>query len=84
MEFLIIWLVIINSLGFFIMGLDKRRARRQKYRIPESRLWFIALIGGALGAWIGMNVFRHKTKHIQFAFGLPLLTIIWAMVMLYP
>ncbi len=84
MEFLIIWLVIINSLGFFIMGLDKRRARRQKYRIPESRLWFIALIGGSLGAWIGMNVFRHKTKHIQFAFGLPLLTIIWAMVMLYP
>ena len=63
------WLVIINFIGFIVMGIDKRKARLRHYRIPESRIWTIALIGGALGAWAGMNVFRHKTKHIQFAFG---------------
>ncbi|MFC0015677.1 MULTISPECIES: DUF1294 domain-containing protein [Allobacillus] len=77
------WLVITNIVGFAIMGWDKRKARRQQYRIPESRIWTIALAGGALGAWAGMNFFRHKTKHIQFAFGLPLLTLIWAVVIFW-
>ncbi|MBU6080179.1 DUF1294 domain-containing protein [Allobacillus halotolerans] len=77
------WLVIINFIGFIVMGIDKRKARLRHYRIPESRIWTIALIGGALGAWAGMNVFRHKTKHIQFAFGLPLITLVWAAVFLW-
>ncbi|MBR7554241.1 DUF1294 domain-containing protein [Allobacillus sp. GCM10007491] len=77
------WLVMINIIGFAVMGWDKRKARRQQYRIPESRIWAIALSGGALGAWAGMNVFRHKTKHIQFAFGLPLITLVWAAVFLW-
>lgn len=51
------WLVIINFIGFIVMGIDKRKARLRHYRIPESRIWTIALIGGALGAWAGMNVF---------------------------
>ena len=77
------WLVIINFIGFIVMGIDKRKARLRHYRIPESRIWTIALIGGALGAWAGMNVFRHKTKHIQFAFWLPLITLVWAAVFLW-
>jgi len=58
-----------------MMGADKRRARTGRRRISERRLLLAALLGGAAGGWIGMRLFRHKTKHRMFAYGLPLLTI---------
>ncbi|MFC4403710.1 DUF1294 domain-containing protein [Gracilibacillus xinjiangensis] len=73
---LLIYLIIINLIGFIVMGVDKRRARKQKWRIPESRIWFIAIIGGAPGAMIAMNYFRHKTKHTSFRVFLPLLVFV--------
>ena len=67
-----IYLVIINVLGFLIMGLDKAKAKKQKYRISENTLLFVALIGGSLGSYLGMYCFHHKTKHMKFYIGIPL------------
>lgn len=75
-EVALLVLLIINLFGFGLMGTDKRRAKRKQYRISERTLWFVALFGGATGMTIGMQTFRHKTKHIQFKYGLPVLMLI--------
>lgn len=72
---MLLYLVVVNIVGLLIMKWDKHLAKKQKWRIPEKRIWFIAIIGGALGATIGMFLFRHKTKHMSFSLLLPLLTI---------
>lgn len=66
MEYLILYLCVINFLGFLFYGLDKRRAIIKKWRLKESFLFFISFIGGALGCFFGMYVFRHKTLKIKF------------------
>lgn len=85
MKYLFIYLVVINFIGFVIMFIDKKRAIKKKYRIPEKTLFLVALIGGSLGTTLGMEMFRHKTKHWYFKWGMPLLLIIqlilaWLMV----
>ncbi|MCM3588636.1 DUF1294 domain-containing protein [Mesobacillus maritimus] len=75
-EISIVYFVIINFIGFFIMGLDKRKAQKNQYRISERTLWLLAIVGGATGTTIGMNQFRHKTKHLQFKIGFPLLMVV--------
>ncbi len=72
MDFLTIYLVIINIIGFLSMGYDKRRAQRHEWRTPESVLLTIAFIGGSLGSLLGMRTFRHKTKHRKFTVLVPL------------
>ena len=72
---LMIYLVIINVLGFLIMGLDKAKAKKQKYRISENTLLFVALMGGSLGSYLGMYCFHHKTKHVKFYIGMPLILL---------
>ena len=69
--FLIIYFVIINIVGFAIMGIDKRKAIKRAFRIPEATLFIVALIGGSAGSILGMQVFRHKTRHWYFVFGMP-------------
>lgn len=69
-------IIVMNLAGFLIMGMDKKRARNNHYRISEKTLWNVAFLGGAIGATVGMKHFRHKTKHAPFKFGLPLLAII--------
>jgi uncharacterized membrane protein YsdA (DUF1294 family) len=69
-------IAVMNLAGFFIMGMDKKRARNNHYRVSEKTLWNIAFLGGATGATAGMKHYRHKTKHAQFKYGLPLLAII--------
>lgn len=69
--FLIIYFVIINIVGFAIMGIDKRKAIKRAFRIPEATLFIVALIGGSVGSILGMQVFRHKTRHWYFVFGMP-------------
>lgn len=69
--FLIIYFVIINIVGFSIMGIDKRKAIKRTFRIPEATLFIVALIGGSIGSILGMQVFRHKTRHWYFVFGMP-------------
>lgn len=75
---LIIYLILINLLGFFLYGLDKAKAKRKGGRIPERTLLWVARIGGGAGCWLGMVLFRHKTKHIRFKILVPLWTIVWA------
>ena len=67
------YLVIINLAGFASMGIDKKKAEKEKWRIPEKTLFFIAIIGGSIGSIAGMQVFRHKTKHSRFTVGMPLI-----------
>jgi uncharacterized membrane protein YsdA (DUF1294 family) len=66
-------LLVINLYGIFLMGFDKSKAKKGQYRISERTLWIVAICGGAVGTTIGMNVFRHKTKHKAFQIGMPFL-----------
>ena len=76
MKFLYAYLIVINAIGCLIMLVDKRKAIKKAWRIPESTLMGIAAIGGSLGCLIGMYTFRHKTKHLKFTLGVPLLLIL--------
>lgn len=69
--FIIGYLVCINLAGFASMGLDKKKAIRRQWRISEATLFLIALLGGSLGSIIGMQLFRHKTRHWYFVWGMP-------------
>ncbi len=73
---IIIYLIIINAIGFLAMGIDKRRAKMMEWRIPEKTLFLITLFGGGIGTIAGMYTFRHKTKKKYFIIGLPLILII--------
>jgi len=66
----------MNVVGFFIMGIDKKKAEKHAWRIPEKTLFLVSLIGGSIGTLLGMYVFRHKTKHWYFVIGMPLILII--------
>lgn len=67
----ILYIFLINIFAFFLMGNDKARARKKKYRIPEKNLFLTALLGGSIGAILGMYTFRHKTRHWYFVYGMP-------------
>ena len=68
---LLVWLAVINLLTFIVYGADKRRARKGKWRVPEKTLFLLPLLGGSIGALLGMRTFRHKTKHWYFVWGIP-------------
>lgn len=68
---LLVWLAVINLLTFIVYGADKRRARKGKWRVPEKTLFLLPLMGGSIGALLGMRVFHHKTKHWYFVWGIP-------------
>lgn len=73
---LILYLIIVNLVGYAIMGIDKKRAIRGAWRISEASLFFTAIIGGSLGCILGMQHFRHKTKHWYFKYGMPAILIL--------
>lgn len=81
--FLIIYLIIINVIAFMLMGFDKRRAKRHAWRIPEKTLFGSALLGGSIGAIAGMQVFRHKTKHLSFQIGMPAILLIQIIIVIF-
>ena len=72
----ILWLVIINLTAFAIFGIDKKRAKKGQWRIPEKTLFLSAILGGSIGAILGMYIFHHKTKHWYFQIGIPAIMII--------
>ena len=76
MKFILYYLLIINALGLLFMLIDKQNAKRNAWRIPEATLLTIAALGGSIGCIAGMYLFRHKTKHLKFTVGLPLLLIL--------
>lgn len=71
----VIYLVAINAVTFFVYGIDKWKARRSMWRIPEATLLGLAAIGGSIGAWLGMRAWRHKTMHKKFQLGIPLIIV---------
>ena len=76
LQILFLYLILLNLLGFILMGMDKRRAIRHAWRIPEAHLFGCAILGGSLGSILGMYTFRHKTKHWYFVFGMPAILLI--------
>ena len=74
-KLIIIYLIAINVVTFFLYGIDKWKAKRSKWRIPEATLLGLAVIGGSIGAWLGMKVWHHKTQHKKFKYGLPLILL---------
>ena len=79
----ITYVVIINLVGFIAMGMDKSKAKKGAWRIPEATLFLFAFLGGGIGTTLGMNIFRHKTKHWYFKFGMPLIAIVEYCLLLY-
>lgn len=75
MKWLLIYLLCINVVVFVLYGIDKRKSIKKKWRISELTLIFMAVIGGSLGAFLGINFFRHKTKHLKFRIIIPLLLL---------
>ncbi len=73
---LIGYLVLVNVIAFTTFGADKVKARKQKWRVPEKTLFLLALLGGGLGAFLGMRVFHHKTKHWYFQVFIPLILVV--------
>lgn len=80
---LIIYFVIINIVGFASMGIDKRKAIKRAWRIPEATLFLFAFLGGSIGSILGMQIFRHKTKHWYFVVGMPLILILQIALIVY-
>ena len=75
-KILLVYLLIVNAAGFLLMLVDKIKARKNLWRIPEATLITVAAIGGSIGAIAGMNLFRHKTKHAKFYIGLPVILVL--------
>ena len=73
---LTVYLMLMNTMGLVAMGVDKAKAKRHTWRIPEKRLFLISFFGGSLGTWAGMYLFRHKTKHWYFVVGMPAIFIL--------
>ena len=72
-QIILIYLIAINVVAFFLYGIDKWKAKRSKWRISEATLLGLAVIGGSIGAWLGMKVWHHKTMHKKFKYGIPLI-----------
>ena len=80
---LVFYLVAINVVTLFAYGIDKLKAKRSKWRIPEATLLCLAIIGGSIGAWLGMKAWHHKTQHKKFKYGIPLILIIQVILLMY-
>lgn len=80
---LLYYLLLINIIAFIIIYIDKQKAIKHKWRIRESTLFLISIIGGSLGTLIGMYTFRHKTKHIKFTLGIPFILIVQIILIYY-
>lgn len=76
MQLIFIYLLTVNALGFLLMLADKHKARKNLWRIPEATLITVAVIGGSIGCLAGMYTFRHKTRHLKFTLGIPLILVL--------
>ena len=77
------YLLAINAVAFIMYGIDKYKAKKAKWRIPEATLLLLAVLGGSIGAWMGMKVWNHKTKHKKFKYGIPAILLIQIALMTY-
>lgn len=79
----IFYFLIINSISFIVIFIDKQRAIKRQWRIKESTLFLLSFMGGSIGTLLGMYNFRHKTKHFKFTLGIPLIIIIQIMIFIF-
>ena len=77
------YLFAINIVSFFLYGIDKYKAKKNKWRISEATLLMIAVIGGSIGAWVGMRLWHHKTMHKKFKYGIPIIIILQISLVVY-
>lgn len=80
---IIYYLLIINAVAFFVYGIDKFKARKDRWRIPEATLLLLAIVGGSIGSWLGMKVWHHKTMHLKFKYGLPAIFLLQLALAVY-
>ncbi|MDO4956546.1 MAG: DUF1294 domain-containing protein [Bacteroidales bacterium] len=76
LKIILIYLAAITLFTFIVYGIDKRRAKKGRWRIPESTLLLLAVIGGSIGAYLGMKVWHHKTRHKKFKYGVPAIIVV--------
>lgn len=82
-EIILYYLIAINLITFLVYGIDKFKAKKNKWRIPEATLLLLAVIGGSIGAWLGIKVWHHKTIHKKFKYGIPLIISLQLGIVLY-
>lgn len=80
---LVCYLLVINAVTFIVYGIDKYKAKKAKWRIPEATRLLLAVLGGSVGAWVGMKVWHHKTMHKKFKYGIPAILLIQIALMAY-
>ena len=83
MSYLAYYLLAINAVAFIMYGIDKYKAKKAKWRISEATLLLLAVLGGSIGAWMGMKVWHHKTMHKKFKYGIPAILLIQIALMAY-
>ena len=81
-QLILIYLAVINVVTFIMYGIDKWKAKRSKWRIREAALLGLAVLGGSIGAWLGMKVWHHKTMHKKFKYGIPLILVVQIVIIL--
>ncbi len=81
-DLILLYIVIVNLVSFIMMGVDKRKAQKRAFRIPEATLFVLAVIGGSLGSIIGMHLFHHKTRHWYFLYGMPVILALQVILIL--
>ena len=77
------YVLILNFVTMLVYGIDKFKAKKGNWRIPESTLLLLAVLGGSIGAWLGMRVWRHKTQHKKFKYGIPVIFILQVALCFY-
>ena len=77
------YLIIVNIVSFILYGIDKYKAKGGKWRISEATLLMMAVIGGSIGAWVGMRLWHHKTMHKKFKYGIPIIIILQVVLAVY-
>ena len=82
-SYLAYYLLAINVVTFIVYGIDKYKAKKAKWRIPEATLLLLAVLGGSIGAWMGMKVWHHKTMHKKFKYGIPAILLIQIALITY-
>ena len=82
-QIILLYFAVINVATFFTYGLDKWKAKRSKWRITEAALLMLAVLGGSIGAWLGMKVWHHKTQHKKFRYGIPAIIILQAVLIAF-
>lgn len=83
MKYFLLYLLLINALGFLLMLIDKWKAKRGRWRIPEATLMGVAALGGSIGSLLGMYTIRHKTRHLKFTVGIPLILVVQIFAAIY-